>query len=128
MLFFSLSSCDAQVLNCSQSELLAKNNRSSDYEQISADRLALSKEVAALKQEIGHLKKQSSSYQTLVSEKQALERQLNSFEIQMEDERRAFERSKTNSSNGGNETQRQLELLQEELKKEIEDKRRLEKE
>ncbi|CRG84668.1 hypothetical protein PISL3812_01923 [Talaromyces islandicus] len=111
-----------------KSELLAKNHKSSDYEQISADRLTLSKEISALKQEVAHLKKQSSSYQTLVSEKQALERQLNSFEIQMEDERRAFERNKASSSNGGIETKRQLESLQEEMKKEIEDKRRLEKE
>lgn len=46
----------------------------------------------------------------------------------MEDERRAFERNKTNGSNVGGENRRQLESLQEELKKEIEDKRRLEKE
>ncbi|QKX58962.1 uncharacterized protein TRUGW13939_06090 [Talaromyces rugulosus] len=111
-----------------KSDLLTKNHKSSDYEQISADKLALSKEISALKQEIGHLKNQTSSYQTLVSEKQALERQLNSFEIQMEDERRAFERNKANGSTAGGETQRQLESLQEELKNEIEDKRRLEKE
>lgn len=128
MLLLSLLDLDTQVLNCSQSDLLGKNHKSSDYEQISADRLALSKEISALKQEIGHLKNQSNSYQTLVSEKQALERQLNSFEIQMEDERRAFERSKTTGSSGGGEMRRQLESLQEELKKEIEDKRRLEKE
>jgi 21S rRNA (uridine2791-2'-O)-methyltransferase len=122
-----LSDCDTRVLNCSQGDL-TKNHKSSDYEQISADKLALSKEISALKLEIGHLKNQTSSYQTLVSEKQALERQLNSFEIQMEDERRAFERNKANGSTAGDETRRQLKSLQEELKNEIEDKRRLEKE
>ncbi|KAH8704697.1 putative cell division protein ftsj [Talaromyces proteolyticus] len=111
-----------------KTDLDAKNHKDSDHEHILADRLAISKELAALKQEFDRLKGQNSSHKALIAEKQSLERQLNSLEVQMEEERRAFERNNLTNPNSRNEAQYQLELVQEELKKEVEGRLRLEKE
>lgn len=101
----------------------------SDYEQISADKISLTKEMALLKQEFERIQNQNKSHQNLFAEKSALERQLNSLEVQMEEERRAFERNRNiETQNQNPEAQQQLERLREELKKEVDERRRMEQE
>lgn len=101
----------------------------SDYEQISADNVSLTKEIAHLKQEFERLQNQNKSHQNLIAEKSALERQLNSLEVQLEEERRAFERNRnTEIKNQNAEAQQQLKKLQEEIKKEGDERRRMEHE
>ena len=104
-------------------------HRVSDYEQISANNLSLTKELTHLKLEFETLQNQNRSHQNLIAEKSALERQLNSLEVQLDEERRAFERNKnTETKNQYAEAQQQLKKLQEELKKEVDEKRRMEQE
>lgn len=101
----------------------------SDYEQIFADKVSLTKEIAHLKHEFERLQNQNKSHQNLIAEKSALERQLNSLEVQLEEERRAFERNKhTEMKNQNAEAQQQLKKLQEEIKKEVDERRRMEQE
>jgi 21S rRNA (uridine2791-2'-O)-methyltransferase len=101
----------------------------SDYEQISANKLSLTKEITHLKQDFERLQNQNKSHQNLIAEKSALERQLNSLEVQLEEERRAFERTKsTENENQNAEAQQQLKKLQEEFKKEVDERRRMEQE
>lgn len=85
--------------------------------------------MSSLQEETERLRKQASSHQALVSEKLALERQLNSLEVQLENERRAFERIKAESRAANDtKTQEKLEKLQAELDKEVAERSRLEKE
>jgi hypothetical protein len=96
---------------------------------VSADKLALAKELSTLRQETDRLHGQNNSHQTLVAEKLALERQLNSFEVQMQNERRAFDRSKLLDSKDEEIMFReQLEEIQAELSRESAERSRLEKE
>lgn len=96
-----------------------------------AEKLSLAKELSDLRSEVDRLRSQNISHQTLLSEKLSLERQLNSLEIQMENERRAFERARLNDSKQMEEEMKvrsQLEKIQTEMAKEISERRRLERE
>ncbi|KAL3709880.1 2' O-ribose methyltransferase [Talaromyces marneffei ATCC 18224] len=120
---------DSRAIQDLKNDLVSMKRKVSDYEQIHADKMFLTKEIAHLKQDFERLQNQNRSHQNLIAEKSALERQLNSLEVQLEEERRAFERNKnTETKNKNAEAQQQLKKLQEEFKNEVEERRRMEQE
>lgn len=58
-----------------------------------AEKVRLSKEVSNIQSELEKLRSHNTSANTLLAEKQAATRQLNALEIQLEDEKRAHERT-----------------------------------
>ncbi|KUL88917.1 hypothetical protein ZTR_03609 [Talaromyces verruculosus] len=119
---------DSRAMQDLKNDLVSMKRKVSDYEQISADNVSLTKEIAHLKQDLERLQNQSKSHQNLVAEKSALERQLNSLEVQLEEERRAFERNRNTEIKNQNAEAQQLKKLQEEIKKEVDGRRRMEQE
>lgn len=110
---------------------MSQNRKLLEYETVLAEKLSLAKELSNLRSEVDRLRSQNISHQTLLSEKLSLERQLNSLEIQMENERRAFERTRLSDSKQREEemnVRSQLEKIQSEMAKEISERRRLERE
>ena len=58
-----------------------------------AEKIRLSKDLSGLQAEFERLRTHSASSQGILAEKQALERQLNTLEVQLEDEKRTRERA-----------------------------------
>ncbi|GAM34017.1 FtsJ homolog [Talaromyces pinophilus] len=119
---------DSRAMQDLKNDLVSMKRKVSDYEQISADNVSLTKEIAHLKQEFERLQNQNKSHQNLIAEKSALERQLNSLEVQLEEERRAFERNRNMEIKNQSAEAQQLKKLQEEIKKEVDERRRMEQE
>lgn len=91
----------------------------------------LSKSLSDAQREIDRLKAQNASSQSILAEKLALERQLNSLEVQIQNERRAFERTRANDTKTEDgamtRIQTQLTKMQAELATQVAETQRLEK-
>lgn len=83
--------------------------------------MQLSRELSNVKSKLERLQAQNTSHQSIVAEKQALERQLNSLELQLENEKNSHERTRVKSSENVTQITKlssQIEELQNELAKE----------
>ncbi|KAJ5312912.1 hypothetical protein PENANT_c049G04740 [Penicillium antarcticum] len=103
-------------------ELASRKNTSTSYNAVFAEKVRLSKDLAALQTEVERLKAQSSSRQAMIAEKHEMERQLNSLEIQLDKERHAHERTRSNGSQqtaGMTKLSAQVDELRNELSGEV---------
>jgi hypothetical protein len=73
--------------------LQSLNTASQDSAKAITEKFALTRELNLLKPEVEHLKSQLTHQQSLIAEKLALERQLNSVEVELEAEKRAKHRA-----------------------------------
>lgn len=83
--------------------------------------MQLSRELTNVKSKLERLQTQNTSHQSIVAEKQALERQLNSLELQLENEKNSHERTRVKSSEQATQITKlssKIEELQNELAKE----------
>ena len=93
------------------------------------EKLALTRELNHLKPEVEHLKSQLTHQQSLVAEKLALERQLNSVEVELEAEKRAKQRAlQREQIEDQDELRAMVEDLERKLAVERKDKERIRKE
>lgn len=74
-------------------ELALSNTVACDSQKLQAEKVRLSKEVSIIQSELEKFRSHNTSANTLLAEKQAATRQLNALEIQLEDEKRAHERT-----------------------------------
>ncbi|PYI30603.1 hypothetical protein BP00DRAFT_426312 [Aspergillus indologenus CBS 114.80] len=98
-------------------ELESMSDTSVEVKALMTEKMRLAKELAGVQTEVQRLQAVESSSQTLLAEKQALSRQLSTLEVELENERRAHER--TRSARGGSEQQQQQQQqqLQQQLQK-----------
>ena len=83
-----------------------------------SEKLALSREVAVLKPELEHLRSQLAHQKDVLAEKLALERQLNTLEVELANEKRAAEKA-AQKQDGDNEVEGNLRKQVRELEKEL---------
>ncbi|KAK8056470.1 hypothetical protein PG993_001697 [Apiospora rasikravindrae] len=76
-----------------QSELETMNNLNQDSTNVLAEKLALTRELAVLKPELDHLRSQLAHQQETLAEKLALERQVNTLEVELANEKKASKRA-----------------------------------
>ncbi|XXH03898.1 oligosaccharyl transferase subunit ost3/OST6 [Hypoxylon texense] len=76
-----------------KAELQAMNNATQDSANLLAEKLSLSRELAVLKPEIEHLRSQVNHQQATLGEKLALERQVNTLEVELANEKKATKRA-----------------------------------
>ncbi|KAI9368198.1 hypothetical protein BJX61DRAFT_237849 [Aspergillus egyptiacus] len=74
-------------------KLASLNAVASDSQQLQLEKVRLAKEVSTIQTEVEKLRSQTASANALLAENQALNRQLNALEIQLENEKRAHERT-----------------------------------
>ncbi|KAL4927443.1 FtsJ-like methyltransferase-domain-containing protein [Aspergillus undulatus] len=74
-------------------ELTSLSAIASDSQKLQVEKVRLAKEVSSLQHEVEKLGLQGTSNNTILAEKQAITRQLNAAEVQLENEKRAHERS-----------------------------------
>ncbi|KAL2833220.1 hypothetical protein BDW59DRAFT_76884 [Aspergillus cavernicola] len=79
-------------------ELASSNTVASDSQKLQSEKVRLSKEVSSIQSEVERLRSQNTSANVLLAEKQALTRQLDALELQLEDEKRAHERTSAKGS------------------------------
>ena len=89
-----------------------------------SEKLALSREVAVLKPELEHLRSQLAHQKDVLAEKLALERQLNTLEVELANEKRAAEKA-AQKQDGDNEVEEDLRKQVRELEKELAKGKRL---
>ncbi|KAJ5101470.1 hypothetical protein NUU61_003692 [Penicillium alfredii] len=94
------------------------NNSSTDYNTILSEKLHLSRDISNLRSENERLKTQNSSHQNLITKSREMERQLNSLEIALENERHAHERTQAKESQQAAEITK-LSAQSEELRNEL---------
>jgi hypothetical protein len=70
------------------------NNTSTSYNTLLSENLHLSRDLSNLKSELDRLRAQDSSHQAFVAGQQEMERQLNSLEVQLENEKNSHERTR----------------------------------
>lgn len=90
------------------------------------EKLALSRELSVIKPEFEHVKSQLSHQQSVIAEKHALERQLNSLEVELEAEKRSKQRAQKDDET--DELQTRIQELEKKLAAEKKDKERVRKE
>ncbi|GAB1217544.1 hypothetical protein ATERTT37_006783 [Aspergillus terreus] len=113
----------SQEIERLRNELATINNTTAGSKELLAEISRLSKDLADSRAEIERLASQCTSTNTTIAEKQALERQLNTLEVQREDEKRAHERSLAKLSKQGEELyalRSSLEEARRQLVKEVE--------
>ncbi|KAL4960923.1 FtsJ-like methyltransferase-domain-containing protein [Aspergillus stella-maris] len=74
-------------------ELTSLNTIASDSQKLQAEKARLSKEVSSIQSEVEKLRSDGLSANSVLAEKQAIARQLNALEVQLENEKRAHERA-----------------------------------
>ncbi|KAL4800090.1 FtsJ-like methyltransferase-domain-containing protein [Aspergillus venezuelensis] len=74
-------------------ELTSLNMIASDSQKLQAEKARLSKEVSSIQSEVEKLRSDGLSANSVLAEKQAIARQLKVLEVQLENEKRAHERS-----------------------------------
>jgi hypothetical protein len=89
-----------------------------------SEKLALSREVAVLKPELEHLRSQLAHQKDVLAEKLALERQLNTLEVELANEKRAAEKV-AQKQDGDIEVEKDLRKQVRELEKELAKGKRL---
>ncbi|KAL4889735.1 hypothetical protein BDV59DRAFT_195537 [Aspergillus ambiguus] len=83
----------SQEMERLRNELATMNNTTAGAKELLAEINRLSKELADSRSEVERLATQTTSSSATIAEKHALERQLNTLEVQIEDEKRAHERT-----------------------------------
>ena len=76
-----------------QAEVEAFGNSLQDSGKVLQEKFALARELDRLRPELDHLQSQLSNHQTVVAEKHRLQRQLDSLEVELENEKRARQRT-----------------------------------
>ncbi|CAJ2502636.1 Uu.00g100300.m01.CDS01 [Anthostomella pinea] len=76
-----------------KAELQSMNNMTQDSTNLLSEKLSLSRELAVLKPEIEHLRSQVNHQQETLAEKLALERQVNTLEVELANEKKATRRA-----------------------------------
>ncbi|KAL3435713.1 hypothetical protein BDV09DRAFT_167139 [Aspergillus tetrazonus] len=74
-------------------ELASLSAIASDTQKLQAEKVRLTKEVSSIRSEVDELRSQNTSANALLAENQAITRQLNATKIQLENEKRAHERT-----------------------------------
>ncbi|KAL4998093.1 hypothetical protein BDV10DRAFT_167680 [Aspergillus recurvatus] len=74
-------------------ELASLSAIASDAQKLQAEKVRLTKEVLSIRSEVEELRSQNTYANASLAEKQTIARQLNAIEVQLENERRAHERS-----------------------------------
>ncbi|KAL6235414.1 hypothetical protein BDW75DRAFT_250934 [Aspergillus navahoensis] len=102
-------------------ELASLSAIASDTQKLQAEKARLAKEVLSIQSEVEELRSQNTSANASLAEKQAIARQLNTIEVQLENEKRAHERALAKQSQQKEEvaaltsqlerTRRELELV-----------------
>ncbi|KKK24431.1 hypothetical protein ARAM_001972 [Aspergillus rambellii] len=104
-------------------ELASSDGASLQSKTLQVENIRLSKDLSNAQLEVERLNSQNTSYQTLLGEKQALTRQLNTLEVQLENEKRAHERTLAKGSQQMEEIS-SLSSKLEEIRRELEITRR----
>jgi len=111
--------------------VILHNTKLQEQQCALSEKQVLNKSLSDAKREIDRLTAQVASNQSILSEKLALERQLNSLEVQIQNEHRAFERARANGTKTEDgviaKMQTQLTKIQTELATEITRRQKLEK-
>ncbi|KAJ5558139.1 hypothetical protein N7535_008355 [Penicillium sp. DV-2018c] len=109
-------------------ELSTRRNHSTSYNTLLAEKVHLSREMLTLQTEIQRLK--ASLHQSSIAEKHEVERQINSLEVQFDNERHAHERTRAKGSHQAAEIARlsaRVEELQNQLAAEMRAKQQQER-
>ena len=94
----------------------ALNNSMQDNGNALQEKYALTRELNRLRPEIDHLRSQLSNHQAVVAEKNDLRRQLDSLEVDFENEKRSHQRARAKEENeAANESRPRLEELERSL-------------
>lgn len=101
-----------------QDELSTMNNTSSSYQSLLSEKMHLTRDLSNLKAELDRIKTQSHLQQSSIVARSEMERQLNSLEVQLEDEKHAHERTKSKSLQQSTEINK-LAVKAEELQSEL---------
>ena len=74
------------------------NTVSADSQKIVAEKTRLSRDLASLQSEVERLRSQAAATSAVIAEKQALERQFNALDVELENEKRAHEHTRAHAS------------------------------
>ncbi|KAJ6007952.1 hypothetical protein N7540_011928 [Penicillium herquei] len=99
-------------------ELSSTNSTSANHKSLLSEKMQLTKELSTLKSELDRIKTQNSSQQASIAARQEMERQCNSLEVHLENERQAHERTRTQLMHHSTETDKlvaQIAQLQSDL-------------
>ncbi|KAL5040898.1 hypothetical protein BDW71DRAFT_192863 [Aspergillus fruticulosus] len=99
-------------------ELFSLSVIASGTQKLQAEKVRLTKEVSSIRSEVEELRSQNTSANASLAEKQAIARQLNTIEMQLENEKRAHERALAKQSQQKEEIAEltsQLEVVRREL-------------
>ena len=88
------------------------NSATQDSEKALQEKFALTRELSRLRPEIEHLQSQLSTHQTVISERNELRRQLESLEVEHENEKKSQQRSRVRETAGAEELKERLETTE----------------
>lgn len=114
-----------------KAEVENRQTASQDSTKLRTENLALTREIAVLNPEIDHLRSQTASHQFVVSEKLALERQVTSLEVELENTNRSLDRLRskdTQQNDVGSQASLRVEQLNKQYLREKQERERIEKE
>ena len=113
-----------------KAEISTLQGIAADSTKMLTDKLTLAHEIASMKPELDHLRCQVMSHQGVLSEKLSLQRQLNTLQIELENEKRAAKRvaDREQDASNGKHLKTRLAETQADLAREKRDKQKLERE